>query len=105
MKLLDHIPGFLGGFTVLEKLKVLVLDDALVGQELEINDPVPVLFAVEDDRNILHSTGLTKRQGREQFIERAESTWEAHDRFGAKQKMHFPDREIIELKTHARCNV
>ena len=82
-----------------------VADHRLIGQELEINDSIPVVLAVENDGHFLHPSGLSQSQHGEQFVQRPEAAWEANDRFGAEEKMHLPDGEVVELKTQARCDV
>ena len=83
MEFLDHLPGLFWRFSVLKQVQVTVLNHAFIRQELEVNDSVPVLFAVQDDRNLLHPARLPQRQGREEFIQRSKTTWETDQRFGA----------------------
>ena len=48
----DDLPSLFWRFGVLKQLHVLVLDHALVSKELEINNAVPILFAVQNDRHV-----------------------------------------------------
>ena len=61
VELLNDVPSFLWCFSVLKQVQVTILNHTFVGQELEVDDSVPVLFAVQDDWNVLHATGLFKR--------------------------------------------
>ena len=61
VELLNDVPSFLRCFSVLKQVQVAILNDPFVGQELEVDDSVPVLLAVQDDWNVLHATGLFKR--------------------------------------------
>ena len=62
MELANDLPGLFRRFRVGDQVQILVGDHALVRQELEINDPFPVLAAKKQDRNLLHPVRLSQCQ-------------------------------------------
>src|SRR5262245_2971996 len=76
----NDVPRFLRRFGVVDQLEIFIVDHAFIGQLLKIDYRVPILAAVEDDRNLLHPVGLTQAECVKQLIERAESTGEHDER-------------------------
>src|SRR3546814_1914520 len=72
-------------------------NQAALGQAREIDQALPELTPVEQDRNIDDLAGLHQREQFEQLIERAESAREEH---GATRKFHQPElahEKVVEL--------
>ena len=98
MKLPDDVPGFVGRLGVAEQVEVVVVDRAFVGQELEVDDLLPVLAAEEDDRDVLHAAGLAQRERLEQFVERAEAAGKHDQGLRPQQEVQLPHGEVVELE-------
>jgi hypothetical protein len=79
----DQFPGFIRGIGVMEQFSILRVDEAVVFQQLPVNHPAPKFPSHQNDRDADHFPGLKQRQGLEQFIARAESSWERDQGFRA----------------------
>ena len=89
MEVSDHLPGFLGRFGVLEQFHMFIPDDTFVGQELEIDDALPIFPRIQNDWDLLHPARLAERQRGKQFVQGSKPTRETDQRFGSQQKVHF----------------
>ena len=101
MKLGDDRPSLGGRLSKIDQVKVLVGDHALVGQTLEIDQVGPVLFAVQNDRDVLHPISLTERERVEQLVECAESARKNDQRRSAQDEVKLAKCEITETENKA----
>ena len=83
----------------MEKVEVAGGNNAVFDEFREINDAFPEFATEKDDRQMLHSLGLAKRQRFEEFVEGAEAAGERDERFGAQKEVEFADREIMKVET------
>ena len=75
-----------------------VLNHALVSEELEIENLLPVFRPVKNYGDFLHALRLSQCQGGEEFVERSEASWKANQRFRSQQKVHFADLLAFSLQ-------
>ena len=72
-------------FGEVEQVEVFVGNHTLIGEELEVDDPLPIVAAEQDDRDLLHAAGLAEGEGIEQFVECPEAAWKDDQRGGPQQ--------------------
>ena len=101
----DAVPDLLGGFGEPEQLAVLLLDDAFVDQEVEIDGLAPIALAHQHDRHRLDLARLDQRQHFEQFVEGAEPARKRDQRLGPQQEMQLAHREIVEAEAEVGRDV
>ena len=79
----NDFPGFLGRVGIMEQLSILRADEAVVFQQLPVDQPVPVLSTDQNDANLF---GLEQRQCIEQLVARAKSSGNATNAFARNKK-------------------
>ena len=92
----DRVPGVGGAVDVLEQLDVGGRDHAFFDQEVEVDQPPPVVGAEQHDRHLARLPGLHQRDHLEQLVQRAEAAREGHQRLGPHHEMHLADGEVVE---------
>ena len=80
-------------------------DHAFVDHGLEVDHPVPIIAAEQQDRQRPHLAGLDQGQQLEHFVERAEAAREDSDCARAQQEVHLAKREIVELEAQVRGHI
>ena len=89
----------------MKKLSIVSADEAVVFQQLPVDQSALIFLADQNDSETAHLVGLEQGQCVEELVARAKSSGKGNQRLGPQQKMHFAQCKISELKTKGRRDV
>ena len=94
--------GFLRRARRLQVAQIVGRDHAPLGHRRDVHDLVPVVRAIEHDRELLRQLlGLRQRQDLVHLVERPEAAREHHQRLGQVGEPQLPHEEVVELEAQA----
>lgn len=79
----NQIPNFLGRLSIVKQVEVLLADESVLDEPLPIDQALPKVTPNQHDQHMFCLPCLEQCQRLEQLVERAESSRESDQRFGA----------------------
>src|SRR5579863_10603111 len=90
----------------LEKLQILRRNRSRIHHSLEVDQPVPVFAAVDNDENLLcQLLRLRKRKNFEKLVQGAEAARENHQCFGQVGEPELAHEEVVKLEIQRGSDV